>query len=105
MANNIDITTWLDFSLQQIAAESYLEGVSLNVNSDVIPLLIDGNNHREFISADERDNFSGQTRLTPLLADRLLEKFELSHQVFPTHNVHDLPQLMEFVAVQKADLG
>lgn len=37
-------TTWLEFALQQIAAESYLDTVNINVPGEVVAALIRGNN-------------------------------------------------------------
>lgn len=39
-----NITTWLDFAMQQMAAESYLHGINLVDNQAVIDRLVAGNN-------------------------------------------------------------
>jgi hypothetical protein len=38
------ISTWLDFALQQMAAESYLHNINLSDPADVVPRLVAGNN-------------------------------------------------------------
>jgi hypothetical protein len=61
MAN--DITTWLKFAMQQMAAESYLDGINLQDPAAVIRRLVDGNNNGQFIPPDQ---FTGKTRFVNL---------------------------------------
>ena len=47
-----NITTWMQFALQQMAAESHLDGINL-LNEDQVRLrLSDGNNDTRFIQPD-----------------------------------------------------
>jgi Ca2+-binding RTX toxin-like protein len=71
MPTNIKI--WLDFALQQMAAESYLErfvvqGVPLQ------QVLIDGNNDRRVLSLDQ---FSGKTQFTDLQAQQFTQRYQI----------------------------
>lgn len=61
MAN--DVTTWLKFALQQMAAESYLDGINLQDPAAAIRRLVDGNNNGQVIPVDQ---FTGKTRFVDL---------------------------------------
>ena len=68
-----NIKTWLDFALQQMAAESYLDqfvvqGVPLQ------QVLIDGNNDRRVIPLDQ---FTGKTRMTTLQAQQFAQRYQI----------------------------
>ena len=65
-----DITVWLDFAIQQMAAESYLDNINIASRSDVEAALIRGNNRLGF-STDNR------TRMTETLATRLFDKYQI----------------------------
>ncbi|MDH5640924.1 MAG: hypothetical protein OEY28_06485 [Nitrospira sp.] len=58
-----NITTWLNFALQQMAAESYLNGINLQDPDAVKDRLVDGNNNSQVISPDL---FTGMTRFVDL---------------------------------------
>ena len=62
--------TWLDFSVQQIAAESYLEGFPLTDRNEVIRRLVLGNNRIGFPETN-------YTRLTQLQAEQFVERFQI----------------------------
>src|SRR4051812_4119899 len=70
------IETWYDFVLQQLAAESYFEGVDLTTRDEVATILINGNNRQQFLTAEPK----GLTRATPLQAEELLSRFQILHQ-------------------------
>lgn len=61
MAN--EISTWLKFAIQQMAAESYLNGINLQDPAAVIGRLVDGNNNSQVIPPDQ---FTGKTRFVNL---------------------------------------
>ncbi|BCA56518.1 hypothetical protein W02_36580 [Nitrospira sp. KM1] len=61
MAN--EISTWFKFAIQQMAAESYLDGINLQDPDAVIERLVDGNNNGQIIPPDQ---FTGKTRFVDL---------------------------------------
>lgn len=65
-----DITAWLNFAIQQMAAESYLDNINLASRSDVEAALIRGNNRLGF-STDNK------TRMTDALATRFFDMYQL----------------------------
>ncbi|MEO8162246.1 MAG: calcium-binding protein, partial [Ilumatobacteraceae bacterium] len=73
-----NVTTWLKFALQQMAAESYLDGINL-LNEDQVRLRIsDGNNDTRFIQPDPiTGELPGKTRFTTVLADRFLATYDI----------------------------
>jgi len=60
-----NVSTWLEFALQQMAAESYLDGITLSNDADIITRLKLGNNNPLF---NDPDNpiLSGKTRFVDL---------------------------------------
>ena len=65
---------WIDFALQQVAAESYLDDISFKNEEDVLRRLIVGaNNYRVPPDVDNPH----ATRMTKLQADYFLENFEI----------------------------
>jgi len=68
MANNI--RTWLDFAIQQIAAESYLDGIDLFDPVQVGNRLRDGNNVSRKLPLSQ---FKGFSRLTESQAQEFTE--------------------------------
>ncbi len=71
------VTTWLDFALQQMAAEAYLNQISLTDLSRVKQRLLEGNNDTRFVVPDANGNLPGQTRFTNALADRFLGAYDI----------------------------
>ena len=70
------ISTWLKFALQQMAAESYLDRTG-----DLTEILTDGNNDRRVIPVDQ---FSGKTRFTDLQAQQFTQDYQiLDHHARP----------------------
>jgi hypothetical protein len=68
-----EITTWLDFTLQQMAAESYLDGIAnLDDRNLIRDQLLLGNNH-PFLDPDVR----GATRFPDSLATRFLDTYRI----------------------------
>ena len=68
-----NIKTWLDFAVQQMAAESYLDqfvvqGVSLQ------QVLIDGNNDRRVIPLD---HFTVKTQFADLHAQQFVQRYQI----------------------------
>ena len=69
-----NIATWLEFAMQQMAAESYFQGLTdLNDPLLVRPRLISGNNPPGFAP-------NNNTRFTDQLADRFLGNYEIVDQ-------------------------
>ena len=76
MPNNI--TTWLHFAVQQMATESYLDGINLQNEDQVRLRLNDGNNDTRFIQPDPiTGELPGKTRFTTVLADRFLATYDI----------------------------
>ncbi|MBS0169405.1 MAG: hypothetical protein JSR62_03555 [Nitrospira sp.] len=69
-------TVWLNFALQQIAAESYLQGIDLQDVPAVKSRLLLGNNNILGISPTEAD-LTGKTRFTSALADQFLARYQI----------------------------
>lgn len=55
-----NINTWYDFVLQQMAAESYLDGIDWSNRDTVVTRLENGNNHYTL----PQDKFTSFTRMT-----------------------------------------
>ncbi|TKB95328.1 MAG: lipase family protein [Nitrospira sp.] len=72
-----DISTWLQFALQQMAAESYLDGIDLNITDDVIARLRLGNNRLGFELGATR--FTG-TPTQGLQAQDFVNRYQVIHQ-------------------------
>lgn len=73
-----NITTWLKFALQQMAAESYLDGINLQNEDLVRRRLTDGNNDTRVIQLDPvTGELPGKTRFTNVLADHFLSTFDI----------------------------
>jgi len=66
-----EITTWLNFALQQMAGESYLQGIDISSDLVVRPRLLSGNNAPGF---DPPVNY---TRFTEQLADQFLSRYDI----------------------------
>jgi Ca2+-binding RTX toxin-like protein len=69
MANNIE--NWYEFVLQQMAAESYLDGIDLKIQEDVIGRLVRGN------APPGRAEGSSSTHMSELQANYFLDNFEI----------------------------
>ena len=64
-----NITAWMKFALQQMAAESYLDGINLQNEAQVRLRLSNGNNDTRFIQADPiTGELPGKTRFTTVRA-------------------------------------
>ena len=73
-----NITAWMKFALQQMAAESYLDGINLQNEAQVRLRLSNGNNDTRFIQADPiTGELPGKTRFTTVLADRFLATYDI----------------------------
>ncbi len=70
-----NITSWLEFALQQMAAESYLDTVNINIRDEVETALIRGNNRPGFDPAT--GPLLGKTQMTDVLADRFLDRYQI----------------------------
>ncbi len=71
------VATWLRFSLQQMAAEAYLDQISLSDLTRVKQRLLDGNNDARFVVPDANGNLPGVTRFTNALVDRFLSELQI----------------------------
>jgi hypothetical protein len=71
-------TAWLNFALEQMVAESYLDGISFRNLTLLRSRLLDGNNDTRII---QRDPLTGElpnkTRFTNILADRFLASYDI----------------------------
>ncbi|MEW6107101.1 MAG: hypothetical protein AB1563_12195, partial [Bacillota bacterium] len=70
-----NISIWLKFALQQMAAESYLD--QLLFGRPLREILLDGNNDTRFVQPDANGNLPGKTRFTNVLADRFLSTYDI----------------------------
>jgi len=70
-----NISTWLEFALQQMVAESYLD--QLTPSKQLREILGEGNNDTRFVQPDANGNFPGKTRFTTTLADRVLATYDI----------------------------
>ncbi len=73
-----NIATWLQFALQQIAAESYLDHIDLSSPENVTRRLLLGNNREGFPEA-------GFTRFTGTLAQGQAQAFVQRYQIIDQH--------------------
>ena len=64
-----NVSTWLKFALQQIAAESYLDRTA-----GLTEILTDGNNDRRVIPLVQ---FTGKTRFAELQAQQFVQRYQL----------------------------
>src|SRR5262245_25726550 len=64
------IKTWLDFALQQVAAESYLDGIVLTERTQVVPRLGRGNS--PLLGPDDQ-----YIRMTPSQANAFFDRYEI----------------------------
>jgi hypothetical protein len=60
-----NVSTWLAFALQQMAAESYLDGIALSDNDGIITRLKLGNNN-PLLNDPEDPTLDGATRFIDL---------------------------------------
>jgi Ca2+-binding RTX toxin-like protein len=79
---NTNIASLYDFTLQQMAAESYSEGVDLTRTADVKAQLRLGTNREGYKGgpSDLNEGYPGYTRMTSQQADEFLSKFKIVHQ-------------------------
>lgn len=79
---NTNIDSLYDYVLQQMAAESYFEGIALTASALVRERLILGANRENYRGgpSDLNDGYRGYTRMTSAQADEFLRKFEIVHQ-------------------------
>lgn len=71
-----NVVTWLNFALQQMAAESYLHGVALTNEVELLKRLKLGSNNIPTASPDD-PSLPGKTRMTTALADRFLATYDI----------------------------
>jgi Ca2+-binding RTX toxin-like protein len=77
-----EISTWLQFSLQQMAAESYLDGIDLNIKENVKIRLRLGNNRSGFPE-------SGATRFTGTQTQGLQDQAFVDRYQIVDHHAND----------------
>src|SRR3546814_280282 len=70
------ISAWYDFVLQQMVAESYLDGIDLSNRDAVAIRLQNGNNHYSL----SLEKFTSYTRMTEVQADDFLKGYEVIDQ-------------------------
>jgi pimeloyl-ACP methyl ester carboxylesterase len=70
------ITNWLDFATQQVAAESYLQGIDWNDPQQVQRQLQLGNNNLEGATPND-PLLPGKTRLTALQAEQFTQRYHI----------------------------
>lgn len=82
MPLNTNIDSLYDYVLQQMAAESYFEGVAPTDIEQVERRLVLGANRLGYRGgpSDLNDGYRGYTRMTAVQAEEFLRKFEIVHQ-------------------------
>ncbi|MBE2263480.1 MAG: hypothetical protein IAE92_12110, partial [Burkholderiaceae bacterium] len=77
-----DSKTLYGFVLQQMAAESYFEGLQLSDSDQVKDALIRGTNRIGYQSGppDLNEGYPGYTRMTAVMADEFLSQYKIVHQ-------------------------
>ena len=68
-----DIPLWLNFALQQLAAESYLHDVNINDPTAAAAALVKGNNRAGFPE-------TGFTRMTTVQAEQFVQRYQIVDQ-------------------------
>ncbi|MGB3397102.1 MAG: hypothetical protein WBB60_11700, partial [Nitrospira sp.] len=68
-----DIPLWLNFALQQLAAESYLHDVNRNDPTAAAAALVKGNNRAGFPE-------TGFTRMTTVQAEQFVQRYQIVDQ-------------------------
>jgi hypothetical protein len=61
-----DISSWMQFAIQQMVAESYLDGFAFSNTNEIIRRLEFGNNNASVLglsNPNDSPNLSGKTRL------------------------------------------
>ena len=82
---NTNIASLYEFTLQQMAAESYFEGINLSVNEAVKTQLRLGTNRLGYPPGAGEHNtglnegYPGYTRMITQQADEFLDKFKIVH--------------------------
>ncbi|HMS82056.1 MAG TPA: calcium-binding protein [Nitrospira sp.] len=72
-----DISGWLQFALQQMAAESYLNGFQFTDTNTLFQRLKLGNNNTPTIDPDLNPSLAGQTRFTSGLAQEFTSRYQI----------------------------
>jgi hypothetical protein len=75
-----NITSWLQFAIQQMAAESYLDGFAFNNSNELIRRLKFGNNNATVLGLGNPDDspvLSGKTRLTTIQAQQFTQRYQI----------------------------
>ncbi len=86
MTMNTNIASLYEFTLQQMAAESYFEGIGLTDTDKIRDALRLGTNRLGYPPGAGEHNtglnegYPGYTRMTTQQADEFLEKFKIVHQ-------------------------
>jgi hypothetical protein len=76
MSQDNSVVTWLNFALQQMAAESYLHDVARTNEVELLKRLKLGNNN--ILTADSDDpTLPGKTRMTTLQAEQFIQRYEI----------------------------
>ena len=79
-----DISAWLQFALQQMAAESYLDGVGSGNTTELIRRLKFGNNNQPILgiapNPDLSPNLKGATRFTDVQAVQFAQRYQIVDQ-------------------------
>ncbi len=79
---NTNIASLYEFTLQQMAAESYFEGIAPTDTPRIKERLILGTNRPGYQDgpADLNGGYPGYTRMTSTQADEFLSKYSIVHQ-------------------------
>jgi len=78
-----EVSSWLQFALQQMATESYLEGVEPSNITELIRRLKFGNNNQSILGIDPNPDLSpnlrGATRFTDIQAVQFGQRYQIVH--------------------------
>ena len=72
-----NLTTWLQFAIQQMAAESYLNALPPNNQDELIRRLKLGNNNTPTLDPDLNPILPGKTRFTTVQAQQFAQRYQI----------------------------
>ena len=75
-----DSSAWLQFAIQQMAAESYLDGFAFSNTNELIRRLKFGSNNAVALGLGDPDatpTLSGKTRFTTILAQQFTQRYQI----------------------------
>ena len=82
MESKTQVEIWLDFAIQQLAAESYLDGIDISSESMVRERLELGTNHYKYITQNRIDGMKDHaSRMVDSQAETFYENYQIIHHL------------------------